>query len=277
MHKVRLGSLPLRTAISLAAPFMMTTACDKKEEIPATPTIAASSIAPPTPPVGSKATRFILDPGSKTTIDMPAPKERIKGDTSAATGEVTVDPSDLGKTRGQVKIDLTTLATHTFDDATKDKSQTEHAHNWLEAGDLVTPEVKEANRWVIFTIRSVDGLANADLTKIPTTHVDADDVRTVSAVAKGDFFLHGHQVPKEVPIEVVFHYATGKADSSAPTRLDIRTKTPLHVVLAEHDVKPRDSVGKLAQASFSLLGTKVAETADVMFDMRATPAPSAAP
>jgi hypothetical protein len=38
-------------------------------------------------------------------------------------------------------------------------------------------------------------------------------------------------------------------------------------------VKPRDGFGKLAQASFSLLGTKVAETADVTLDLSATPAP----
>jgi hypothetical protein len=264
-------TLRFDTVLVLLAGASAFAACDKKDEAPVTPTIAASAIAPPPAPVSPSALHYVLDPAAKTSIDMPAPKERIKGDTTAAAGEITVVPNDLAKTTGQVKIDLTTLTTHTFDDASKDKAQTEHAHNWLEAGDLVSSEVKEANRWVIFTIRSIDGLTEHDLSKVPTVHAGDDDGRTVAATAKGDFFLHGHQVPKDVAVEVVFHYPTGQAATAEPTRLEIRTKTPLRVTLAEHDVKPRDGLGKLAQASFSLLGTKVAETADVSFDVSATP------
>jgi hypothetical protein len=36
-------------------------------------------------------------------------------------------------------------------------------------------------------------------------------------------------------------------------------------------VKPRDGFGKIAKGSFSLLGTKVAENADISLDLRATP------
>jgi hypothetical protein len=248
-------------------------ACDSKEDAPKAPAVAASAIAPPVAPTGPKTLHFNLDPAGKTSIDMPAPKERIKAETTAVKGDLTVDPGDLEKTRGQVKVDLFTLSTHTFGDESKDHSQTEHAHNWLEAGDLVTPEVKEANRWVIFTIRGVEGIAVKDLTAVPVAHLATDDGRAVDATVKGDFFLHGHSVAKDVPVEVVFHYPTGQATSAAPTRVEIHTKTPLHIALAEHDVKPRDGFGKLAQASFSLLGTKVAETADVTIDLAGTLAP----
>jgi hypothetical protein len=244
--------------------------CDKKDDQVVTPPIAASAILAPAPPAGPRTLRFAIDVASKTTIDMPAPKEHIRAETSAAAGDVTIDLGDLGKTRGQVKVDLATLSTHTFDNATKDKSQTEHAHNWLEAGDLVSPEIKETNRWAIFSIREVNELTISDLSKVPVTHVGVEDVRSVLAIAKGDFFLHGHQV--------VFHYATGEASTAmAPTKLEIRTKAPIHVVLADHDVKPRDNLGKLAQASFSILGTKVAETADVTLAVSATAAPVASP
>jgi hypothetical protein len=37
-------------------------------------------------------------------------------------------------------------------------------------------------------------------------------------------------------------------------------------------VKPRDTFGKFAKGSLGLLGTKVADTADVTIDFRATPA-----
>jgi hypothetical protein len=216
--------------------------------------------------------RFVVDPASKTSIDMPAPKERIAAGTTAARGELSVDLEDLTRTRGRVDVDLTTLQTRTFGDASKDKAQTEHAHNWLEAGDLVTPEVKEANRWVTFTIRGVDSAGAHRLDEIPVEHAGGDETRTVAVVATGDVSLHGHTVKKDVPLSVVFHYPAGQSTSGAPTRLDIAARSPLRLVLADHDVKPRDGLGKLAQASFSLLGTKVAETADVSLDLHATPA-----
>jgi hypothetical protein len=265
-------SLRANVIVGVAVAAVAVSACDDKKEAPVAPPVAASAIAPPVVPTGPKTLRFNLDPGGKTSIDMPAPKERIRAQTTAVKGEVTVDPTDLEKTRGQVKVDLLTLSTHTFDDAKKDGAQTEHAHNWLEAGDLVTPAVREANRWVIFTIRGVDGIATRDLAQVAVTHLAAEDARTVDATVKGDFFLHGHSVTKDVPVEVVFHYLTGQA-TAAPTRIEIRTKAPLHITLADHDVKPRDGLGKLAQASFSLLGTKVAETADVTVDLSGTPAP----
>ena len=52
----------------------------------------------------------------KTAIDMPGVKEHIKADTSASDGKLDVDLMDLTKSAGEVKIDLTTLATHTFRD-----------------------------------------------------------------------------------------------------------------------------------------------------------------
>jgi polyisoprenoid-binding protein YceI len=94
-------------------------ACDKKEDAAATPAISASSIVPPAPPAGPKAVRYVIDPASKTTIDMHAPKERIRAETTAANGELTVDPTDLRKTAGQIKVDLTTLTTSTFNDPSK--------------------------------------------------------------------------------------------------------------------------------------------------------------
>jgi len=248
-------------------------ACDTKAEAVPTPPTAASAIPPPAAPTGPKALRFAIEPGGKTSIDMPAPKERIRADTTATAGELTLDTVDLQKSRAQVKVDLTTLTTHTFGDKGKDSAQTEHAHNWLEAGTLVTPDVKEANRWAVFTIREVTGATAHDLAAVAAVHGDTDDGKTLEATVKGDFFLHGHSVVKEVPVVVVVHYPTGQASTAAPTRVEVRTKAPLHVVLADHDVKPRDSLGKLAQASFSLLGTKVAETADVTFDLTAVPAP----
>ena len=131
--------------------------------------------------------------------------------------------------------------------------------------------MREQERWVVYAIRSIDGLSAPDITKVTPTKDGTDDVRTVSLTSHGEFLLHGHKIAKDAALEAAFHYPAGAAADSKPTRIDVKTKAPLHITLAEHEVKPRDPVGKLAQGSFSLLGTKVAEVADVSFEVRCIP------
>src|SRR4051812_24910899 len=91
-------------------------ACDDKKAPNLAP--AASSLAPSTPaPTTNKTIKFTIDPKSVTAIDMPAPKEHIKAGTSGASGTIEVDLMNLANTRGEVKADLQSLVTKTFDDA----------------------------------------------------------------------------------------------------------------------------------------------------------------
>src|SRR5262249_41209688 len=163
-----------------------------------------------------------------------------------------------------------TLSTHTFNND-DDASQTKHALTWLEVGEAATPEDREKNRWVVYAIRSIDAVApDVDVTKIPSTKQDGEDVRVVTLTAKGDLLLHGHKVEgREVPLEARLHYPSGATPDAKPTSIEIKSREPLHITLAEHDIKPRDTFGKLAQGSLGLLGTKVANVADVTFDLKA--------
>jgi len=231
--------------------------------------IAMSSAEP-----AGKAIDFTIDPASKTTIDMPAPKERIKGDTTAAKGMLHVDTGDLSKTRGDVFIDLNTLTTHTFGDAEKDATQTKHAHTWLQIDDMLKDaDARERNRWVHFAIRSVDALSATDLSRVAPTKVDADDVRAVTLTAHGE--VEAHSIPskslRDAPLEVRFHVPTGSPPDTKPTKIEIAAKAPFTIVLADHDIKPRDTEGILAQKAFGLLGTKVADVANVSVDLVAKP------
>jgi len=247
--------------------------CDKKEDASTAVAPAASSVAPSVARESAVVVKYALDPAGKTSIDMPAPKEHIKADTSAAAGELQIDLTNLASSRGEVKVDVTTLKTHTFDDAAKDTKQTEHALTWLEVGDKVTPEVREKNRWVTFAIRSIDGASASNLTKVASEKSGDGEVRVVTLHAHGDFLLHGHKVDKDAALEIRFHYPAGAPADAKPTLLDVTSKAPLHVVLAEHEVKPRDNLGAIAQSALGLLGTKVAETADVTLDLHAKLAP----
>jgi hypothetical protein len=249
-------------------------ACDEKK--PASLAPAASSLAPSTPaPTTNKTLKFTIDPKSTTAIDMPAPKEHIKAGTDAAAGSIDVDFMNLANTRGEIKADLNTLTTKTFDDPAKDKAQTTHARTWLEVADgeegKLPDDVKATNRWAVYAIRSVDNLSATDLTKVGPTKEGADEVRTVTATTHGEFLIHGHKVDRDADVEVQFHYAPG-SPADKPTGLVIKSKKPLRATLADHDVKPRDGFGKLAKGAFNILGTKVADVADVSLDFRAAPA-----
>jgi hypothetical protein len=247
---------------------------DKKDESMPSPAAAASSVAPSAPPPSAaQVVKYSVTATGKTSIDMPAPKEHIKCETTASAGDLRIDLTNLANSRGEIKVDLDTLKTHTFDDPAKDGKQTEHALTWLEIGDKASPEMKEKNRWATFAIRSIDGASATDITKVAAVPVEGGELRTVTLTAHGEFFMHGHKLNKDATLEVKLHYATGAPADSKPTSIDVASKTPLHVILADHDVKPRDSFGALAQGAFNLLGTKVAETADVTLDFHATPAP----
>jgi hypothetical protein len=242
---------------------------------------AAKASAPPAAPIamssaaaGAKSIDFTIDPASKTAIDMPAPKERIKGATTAAKGTLHIDPADLSTTRGDVFIDLDTFTTNTFGDADKDSTQTKHAHTWLQIDDMEKdPAMKERNRWVHFAIRSIDGLSATDLSKVAPTTEGGDDVRTVSLVAHGDLEVHSlpSKTVKDAPLEVKVHTPAGSPAGTKPTKVEIASKGPIVITLADHDIKPRDAEGILAQTAFGLLGTKVANEANVSVALVAKP------
>ena len=106
-----------------------------------------------------------------------------------------------------------------------------------------------------------------------TTKVGPDDARKVSMTTKGDLLVHGRKAEnKEAEIEATFLYDAG-APANKPKAVTITSTKPFKVELAAHDVKPRDGFGKLAKQSFHLLGTKVADNADIALDLRAAPQP----
>jgi hypothetical protein len=242
-------------------------ACDKKEDAtplaPSASALAASSASP------SAATwRYTLDPKGTAHVDMPGLNEHIQGDTSASMGTLDVTAGDLAQSRGIVKVDLSTFTTHTFGNE-KDADQTKHARTWLEA--VVDGKVNEDMRWAEFAIRSIDGLSATDLAKVAPVKDGSDDVRKVTMTVHGELRIHGRKVMKDDAVEVSFRYPAGAAADAKPARIEVRSKQPLHVVLKELDVQPRDPTGKALAWTTSLL-SKVAESADVSFDIGAIPA-----
>jgi hypothetical protein len=245
-------------------------ACSKKDDAAALAP-AASALAASNADSTSMAWHYVVDPGSTTHVDMPGVTEHIKADTTAAAGALDIAAKDLTQSRGLVRIDLTTFATHTFA-SDKDATQTKHALTWLEVS--VADKTSEEMRWADFAIRGIDGASATDLTKVEPTKDGGDDVRTVTMTVHGDVLIHGHRVQKDALVEAAFRYRGGAASDSRPVRIEIRSKEPLHVVLKELDVRPRDPAGQLLDWTTKLI-SKVAETADVTVDIGASPAPAA--
>jgi hypothetical protein len=260
----------VRTASTAA--LVLLSACSKKDDAVTSLAPAASALATSKVDPGAIAWRYVVDPKSTTHVDMPGVKEHIKADTTGATGSLDVAAKDLSQSRGLIRIDLTTFATHTFgndDDAT----QTKHALTWLEV--TVGDKTSEEMRWADFAIRGIEGASATDLAKVEATKDGADDVRTVTMTVHGDVLIHGHRIQKDALVDVAFRYPTGAAADSRPARIEIKSKEPMRVVLKELDVRPRDPAGQLLDWTAKLI-SKVAETADVTVDIGATPAPGVA-
>jgi hypothetical protein len=269
MHCSRIRGAPGTTA--LLALCVVGAGCSRKDDA-ATLAPAASALAASKTEPAAMTWHYVVDPKGTTQIDMPGVKEHIKADTNAATGTLDVVPKDLTQTRGLVRIDLTTFATHTFG-TSDDATQTEHARTWLEVE--VGGKVHDDMRYADFALRSVDGVSVAELSKVAPAKDGADDVRTVTATVHGDVLVHGHKVQKDALVDIGFHYPSGAAAEEKPTRITIKSKAPMRLVLKELDVRPRDPAGAILDWTARLV-SKVAETADVTVDLAATPAPATA-
>src|SRR5262245_37944486 len=159
---------------------------------------AAQRVAPPAAaaqPAVATASKFTVAEKGTASFLIDAPLEKIKGRSGHFRGEITVDPSDLMTTRGEVDVDLMDLVTETFDDASKNSSQTGHAHNWLEIGDDVEAKHREENRFARFTIQGI-GDASSKLADAP----EKDGERKVTLTARGDLWVHGVSSPKTVKL-----------------------------------------------------------------------------
>jgi hypothetical protein len=242
--------------------------CGKKDDAaPLAP--AASALVASTADPTAATWHYVLDAKGTAHVEMPGLTEHLTGDTSATAGTLDVSPHDLAQSRGLVRVDLSTFTTHTFGND-KDADQTRHARTWLEA--VVDGKTNEDMRWADYAIRSIDGLSSSDLAKVAPTKDGDGEVRTVTMTTHGDLRIHGRQVQKDDVVTVSFRYPSGAAADAKPTRIEVKPKQPIRVVLKEYDVRPRDPEGKALAWTTSLI-SKVAETADVTFELGAAPAP----
>jgi len=241
--------LTARSSFSfLAMTTLVVLGCSKEKasgETRSTPTAAASATA------GQK--RLTIANGTATFL-IDAPLEKIKGRSSKVRGSLDIDPQNLKASKGQIEVDLDDLKTETFDDAEKNKSQTEHSQNWLEIGKDVEGKRREENRWARFTIKAID----------ETSSPKAVGGTPVTIKASGDMWIHGVTSPKTIVATVTF---SGPPD--APTLARVVTAQPVRISLKEHDVKPRDLAGKFLAGALEKIGQKIDDSVEISLDLTA--------
>lgn len=250
----------------LAVLALAAAACDSKPSASLAPT--SSALAPAERPTARALAFELAGKGSKVSFVMNAPVEKINGEVKdAVQGELFVDPSDITKTTGLIKVDLFALELFQqkredeksdFGSRSKNEMQNKHARTWLEISDDAPAEQREANRWVELKIDKIVTASPADLTKLS----GAD--RKVTATAEGELRLHQRKTRKQAKVEATFHF-----DGDKLTSVSIKTTEPMSVGLEEHDVRPRELFGKLAQKTLSDLGQKVAKEAPIEIDITA--------
>lgn len=232
----------------------------------APPPAAASASAP----LGAGEVSYVVAQDGKVTVGIDAPLEKFKGETKKLGGWFRFDPKKLGAATGTVTASLLDFRTMTFGDKDKDETQTEHVQNWFELGDDVKakrPKDFENYRNVLFTIDAVESVSpSADLLQVP----EKDGARTVTLRARGTLWVHSRPAAKTVELEVTF-----KGSPTMPTELRFKSKAPLHVSLAAHDVKPRDTAGKFLDGTLSVIGKKLDDDARVEVEGLATHDPNA--
>lgn len=197
----------------------------------------------------------------KATFLIDAPLEKIKGVSDEGEGEVALTPDDLGKTTGTLKIKLSSLRTETFGDKGKDESQTEHARAWMEVGKETAADARAKYEYAVFKLTSV----KAEPKNLAEVKED-NGVRKLTVTVSGDLLLHGVTVKREIPLVATFR---GPADK--PTEVTFTTEKPFTVSLQEHDIKPRDSVGKFLDGALGKIGKKIDDKVQLSLEAKLAP------
>jgi hypothetical protein len=255
----------VKSAIIVCAAILTATGCTKEEPVKLAASATAEKLASSAPQTAAAA-EFTVKKSGAVTFLMEAPIEKIYGKVpEALEGNLFVDLKDLSKTTGNIAVNLSTLelvqrkkkdaADAEYGEEKKEPKQNEHAQQWLEIDEKVEAKNREKNQRVEFRITGIKEVSKKDISAEKGAVV-------VTVTAEGEFLLHQRVSKKSVELEVTFEVDAGKAKS-----IKLKTKKPFAVNLPEHDIGPRDNVGKV----LTELAPKVAKDAMVELDFTFDP------
>lgn len=253
-----------------------------------------------------------IEPRGEGSFVLEAPKRTLRGRVRVVRGELQLDPQNLMGLRGRIALDLGSLVVEGAD-GEDDRAESSHAQNWLDIGASRPVTERERARWAEFRIQRVveatpKSAHEGRLTQGTAGLVSAGTVgegqgdsaekpqgRKAEVTAEGTLELHGYRIARRVRLALIFHYpdppsrdSTGSRANAqdqesgavpeffGPDALELTTVSPVPVILAEHDIVPRDTLGTLISAELPRLGVEFGKVAKVQVHLFAHPKPSRA-
>jgi len=204
-----------------------------------------------------KPVRYTLE-HAEVELELPAKRGKPRGKLSRVEGTIDLDPVHLEKSRARLTVDLLSLSLGSGGE--DDPALLARAFDWLELGSERSSGDRARDRYAILNITSLEPTGAPD---------ESGKRRSARVVGHGDLTLHHFRVPVAVELDVELKAGDGGAADS----LLIRTRWPLVVLLAAHDILPRDARGTLLPNQLSALGTEVGRDARVNAELRARVAP----
>jgi hypothetical protein len=250
--------------IAFFSAFCFLVGCGDEQPVQLAASATASTLQSSAPQTAAAVELKVNKTGS-VRFTMEAPLENIFGKVpDSLSGNLFVDLTDLTKSTGNLAVDLSTLdlvqrkrpdEKSEYGEEKREEKQNEHARQWLEIDEKVAEEARNKNKRIEFRITTIKEASKKDISK------ESGDV-SVTVVAEGDFLLHQRVSKKTVELEATITVEGGK-----PKAIKLKTKKPFSVSLPEHDIGPRDDVGKVLKE----LAPKVAKDAMVELDLSLAP------
>lgn len=215
------------------------------------PAVSASSASPSE---AGKPMRYTLV-HALVELELPAKRGKPRGKLGRVEGSIDLDPTHLEKSRARLTVDLLSLSLGSGNE--EDSALLARAFDWLEIGSERSSGDRARDRYAILNITSLEPSG-------PPPE-ESGKRRSARVTAHGDLTLHHFRVPVAVELEVELRPVEG----GGPDMLLIRTRRPLVVSLAAHDILPRDPRGNLLPNQLSTLGTEVGRDARVSAELKA--------
>lgn len=177
-------------------------------------------------------TRYVLGQDSLIRFEVPTKRGALSGTITRVSGELNLDLSNLGQSRGVVRADLGSLELRSNRDAQgSDSALLERARAALD----LTPDAGDNRTFASFTLTSVEDASPPMIEPAPESDASASAAfsRRAHFSAVGDLLLHGFRVVRRAPLSAEFGF-TG--DRQVPHSVLIRSRAPFVVSLETHAI-----------------------------------------
>jgi hypothetical protein len=234
--------------------------CAKKEQKPqrTEPWLAHPPASASSSPSGEAALppiRYVLNERSVIRFELPTRRGALSGSIARVTGELHVDLTDLSRTRGLVRADLSSLRIHAPAAAERnrpersrpERSRPERSEPERSEPERSDPELMARARAALELARDTNApatFASFDLTAVedpsPAQIVPASSPeganpasRNVRFTAVGNLLLHGFRVARRAPLAAEFGFTS---DPQVPSSVLIRSRSPFVISLETHAI-----------------------------------------